>query len=274
MAMIVKIKKLSRMSVLLLIAFAAMVFSGCGPSGTPPPGATVTIAQIGDPIVSNLTITASASKTQNYRVSVADADGLPLKGVNVDFTGQFTNGVNINFGGPIGSAPITLFSTAETGDFGFLTFSITAPYFNQGPQIHVPFNQTAVGAATGGTLAGGTYFYTVTALDFQGETEATMPISAIVSAPTTSLVGSVTVSWQAVPGARAYNVYGRSSGSIGLMVTILSPSTVTFLDTGSATPNATPPPTANTTGLSLNNVIGTFNATTGTAIATSPAVNF
>jgi hypothetical protein len=276
MGMIVKIKKLSRMSVLLLIAFSVMVLSGCGKSGTPPPGATLTIEKIGDPIVSNLTITASATKTQNYRVSVADDAGLPLSGVSVDSIGQFTNGVNINFGGSIGSAPKTLASTMKTGDSGFAPFAISVPYFAQGVQLQAPLNQTAIGSATGGQLSGGTYSYTVTALDFAGETDAVTPYSAIVSAPTTSTVGSVALSWKAVAGATSYNVYGRISGSEGLMVSILCPcpDPVTFVDTGSLTPTGTPPPVTNTTGISLNSVKGTFFATAGSAISSQTTVDF
>jgi hypothetical protein len=276
MDMIVKMKKLLRMSVLLLIAISVILLTGCGKEGTPPPGTALTITQLGDPIITNLTITASATKTQQYRVSAAGADSIPLSGINVDLFGQFTNGVVIDFGGATGSAPTTLSAAQKTDDFGFFTFEITAPYFNQGPQIHVPYNQTATGSATGGTLAGGTYFYTVTALDFQGETEATMPFSAIVSAPTTSLVGSVTVSWQAVPGATSYNIYGRTAGSIGLMITILNPTgdPLTWVDTGSATPSGTSPPTKNTTGLSLNSIKGSFFATAGSAISATTTVDF
>lgn len=278
MGTIVKIKKLSRMSVLLLVAFSVIVLSGCGNSGTPPPGVTLTITQIGNPIISNLTTTASATKTQNYRASVADSNGLPLSGVSVDLVGQFTNGVNINFGGVIGTtpAPITLSTTQKTDDSGFLPFAISVPYFAQGVKLQPPMNQTATGSATGGILAGGTYFYTVTALDFAGETDAVPPYSALVTAPTTSLVGSVALSWQAVPGATSYNVYGRISGSESLMVTVLCPcpDPVTFVDTGSYTPTGTPPPVTNTTGISLNSVKGSFYATTGNVIATSTTVNF
>jgi hypothetical protein len=270
MIMAVNIRTIFRLSVLLFIACAVIQLAGCKGATSAPAGSKITLETFGSPIFSNLTTTAIASKTQNYRVTVVDAGGNPLNGIDVDFMGQFTNGVSIVFGGPTGSAPATLSTTKTTDDFGYLIFPITATYYAISP-IHVPYNQTATGSPTGGQLDNGTYFYTVTALDYAGETEATASISAVVTGQTsTSQTGSVTVSWQAVPGATSYRIYGRISGSVGAMITLLNPSgdPLTWVDTGSATPTSTSPPITNTTGLSLNSVVGTIIATTGSAIDT------
>jgi hypothetical protein len=280
MGMINTIQERLRIAALLLAAFSLIALAGCGNTTEAPNGSTITVAAEGIPVISNITVTASAYKTQYYRVTLADAAGLPLNDLDVHFVGQFTNGQSINFGGNIGSAPaapatLTLSSTQQTGDFGYLLFAVSAPYYSIIP-IHVPYNQTAVALPTGGGLPDGPYFYTITALDFAGETEATAPISATVSGATTTAgsTGSVTLSWQAVPGATSYNVYGRGTPGVGLMVTILNPSgdPVTFIDVGSYTSGAAPPVT-NTTGLSLNSVVGTAQATSGTAFETF-SINF
>jgi len=66
-------------------------------------------------------------------------------------------------------------------------------------------------AVAGGTLADGTYYYKVTALDNIGETKG----SSEVSATTSSAAGnqSVKVSWTSTPGASKYRVYGRATGA-------------------------------------------------------------
>ena len=64
-------------------------------------------------------------------------------------------------------------------------------------------------ANAGGSLADGTYYYRVTALDGTGETVG----SAEVNATTSGTDNSVSISWSAVTGAAKYRVYGRSSGA-------------------------------------------------------------
>ena len=282
MGMINTLQERLRIPALLLAAFSLIALAGCG---TEAPGlSTITVTPFGAPIILNPvtvpTPTSPTTKTQNYRVSVADSAGLPLNGIDVNFLGQFTNGQSINFGGAIVSAPNSITVTRQTDDFGFLYFAITAPYYAINP-IHVPYNQTAVGSATGGTLGDGTYFYTVTALDIiGGETEATAPVSAVVTNSTpTATDGSVSVSWAAVPGASSYMVYGRIAGSEGALINILNPSgdPLTWIDTGSNTPTTAPcfgtAAACNTTGLSLNSVIGTGQATSGAAFSTF-SINF
>jgi hypothetical protein len=280
MGMINTIQERLRIPALLLAAFSLIAFAGCG---TEAPGkSTITVAAFGDPIIigpiTNPSVTSTTTKTQNYRVSVADSTGLPLNDIDVNFLGQFTNGQSINFGGAIVSAPNSITVTRQTGDFGFLYFAITAPYYAVGVQLSFPMNQIPTPSATGGNLVEDTYFYQITSLDFAGETTAGGAISALVTSGTSTptINGSVALSWKAVPGATSYNVYGGSAllfpgpPAIGYLVTIICPcpDPVTYTDIGQYFPQGPPPPAINTTGLGLNSVIGTAQATSGSALET------
>lgn len=98
-----------------------------------------------------------------------------------------------------------------------------------------PTGLTATASATGGSLATGTYFYVVTALNATGET---LP-SAEVSVPVTGPTGSVALASSAVPGATGYRVYrGTSSG--GQNVHYASDDT-SFTDTGAPGAAGSPP---------------------------------
>jgi hypothetical protein len=114
--------------------------------------------------------------------------------------------------------------------------TLSAYSLGAGTQISAPAAPTR--AATTGTLAAGTYTYSVTAYNAQGETIASTAASLVLFA-----TGGVTVSWLAIPGATGYRVYGRS-GVLGL---IGSTTGLTFTDSGSVTPGAASPST-NTTG--------------------------
>ncbi len=117
--------------------------------------------------------------------------------------------------------------------------TLTAYSLGAGTQISAPAAPTL--AATTGTLVAGTYTYTVTATNAQGET-----IASTSAAITLSSTGGVTVSWLAVAGATGYKIYGRISGSPGLLGSVTAP-TLTFTDSGAVTPGAASP-TTNTTG--------------------------
>lgn len=265
-----------RITALLLAAVSLFVLAGCGTDA--PFGTTITAEAFGVPVILNPvttpTVTSPTTKTQSYRVFVADSTGLPLNDIDVHFLGQFTNGQNINFGGgALGTAPVTLTTTKKTDRFGYMLFDVSVPYYALTP-IHVPYNQNVVPSSTGGTLADGTYCYTITAKDYAGETEATASMTAVVSGATDSVTlistGSVAISWAAVPGATSYMVYGRTCGGEGAMIELLNPTgdPLTMTDTGAWPVTATPPPGINTTGLSLNSVIGTAQVSSGAALAT------
>lgn len=107
--------------------------------------------------------------------------------------------------------------------------------------IPAPGTITPTPSTTGGTLAAGTYYYKVTALNAQGETVG----SSEATATTTGSTGSVALAWTAITGATSYKVYrGSSSGGENVYYTT---TTNSYTDTGSTGVSASVP-TVNTTG--------------------------
>jgi hypothetical protein len=110
-------------------------------------------------------------------------------------------------------------------------------------QVNAP---TGVGTSTstsGGTLAAGTYYYRVSAVDVSGlETAAAAEVSQV----TTGSTSTVTISWNPMFGAVNYKVYGRTTGA-ELLIGSLTAGTTSFTDDGSVTPSGALP-TGNLTG--------------------------
>jgi hypothetical protein len=101
---------------------------------------------------------------------------------------------------------------------------------------------TLTTATTGGTLAGNaTYAYRVAAKNAIGETLASTEVTIAVPAGTNT--NTVTLDWPPVPGARSYDVFGRTSGAELLIVNTTTPE---YVDTGAVTP-AGPLPASDTT---------------------------
>lgn len=109
------------------------------------------------------------------------------------------------------------------------------------PKLKAPEGVTAT-PTTGGTLAAGTYYYVVTALNANGETVASQEVAATVDGSATT---AVQISWQVLRGATKYRVYGRTQGSQGQYWETTATS---FTDTGDAG-TAGSPPAANTADL-------------------------
>lgn len=150
---------------------------------------------------------------------------------------------------------------------------------NAATQLATPVNAAFATATTGGTLTDTTtYYYRVAAVNAQGGT-------SLASTETSETTGSggnlntVTVNWGAVTGATGYVIYGRTTGAELKIGTVTAP-TVTFVDTGAATPSGALPTSA-TSNVTLNLYQGTtsLNSALGTtgarAIApTGGAFNF
>lgn len=81
----------------------------------------------------------------------------------------------------------------------------------------------------GGTMASGTYYYTVTAYNALGETEVSDEVDAVVVGPT----GSVFLDWPDVTGAVGYRVY-RSPVAGGTGQRVHEGAASNFTDTGVA----------------------------------------
>ena len=95
----------------------------------------------------------------------------------------------------------------------------------------------AVGSGAGGTLAAATYAYKYTYVKDGVESP---PSSASTGVVTTGSTSKVDITVTAVTGATQYKIYGRTGGSFLLMTTLTAP-TVTYADTGSATPTGAAP---------------------------------
>lgn len=90
-----------------------------------------------------------------------------------------------------------------------------------------------------GTLAAATYYYRVSAITTSGETLACSEVGLTIGATT-----GVILTWDAMPGATGYRVYGRSTGA-ELFIAEVSGTALTYTDSGSITPTGALP-TANT----------------------------
>jgi hypothetical protein len=121
-----------------------------------------------------------------------------------------------------------------------------------GVTLAAPADLAVQGAGTGGTLAAGTYFWVVTAINANGETVKSNEVQTTVTGSTSS----AKLTWQAVTNATGYNVYRGTSttNENKLITTINSGSTITYTDTGTAGTTVSPP-TTNTAELSANTAL-------------------
>lgn len=126
---------------------------------------------------------------------------------------------------------------------------IEAIYLCLTDQIPSPVN--AAFTAGAGTLAAGTYYYRVSAVNVYGETLASTETSLVLA-----VQGGVNVNWTKVDGATGYKVYGRSTGAELLIATVGDVST--YLDNGSVTPNGALP-SFNSTGKTRYDPLGRDN---------------
>ena len=118
--------------------------------------------------------------------------------------------------------------------------------------------QSGSGPGAGTLNSGTTYCYRVSALDgVGGETLAWSPERCLTTGAGPNTY-SVSITWIPLPGAAAYNVYGRTAGAELLMTPTPVPASqtltfigygtfVVFTDTGAVTPSGALP-SANTTG--------------------------
>ena len=140
--------------------------------------------------------------------------------------------------------------------------------------LPLPVNATHTTATTGGSLVPGTYWYRITARNNAGETLASVETSIVVPAGTNTNV--VNVAWTAIPGAKDYRVFGRTTGAELLMGStegfyLASATTLYFLDDGSVTPSGALPGGDTTgssaTGMTLaSTVVGTVFVPWGSSI--------
>jgi hypothetical protein len=90
----------------------------------------------------------------------------------------------------------------------------------------------------GGALAIADHVYAITAVNESGESEASDDCTV-----TLATVGSATIEWEEVPGAEAYNIYGRTAGDMHLLTQV---SGLSWTDSGELAPTTTAPPVVGT----------------------------
>ena len=123
---------------------------------------------------------------------------------------------------------------------GWMTFTPTSP-------MTTPAAPTGAPLLTGGSIADGTYYYVITAVNQYGETvKGTQSAANVVSGGTGH--ASIPLTWTAVAGATSYRVYRTTStGSYVSPCLVGSPSSNLLTDT-LLTPGAGAPPTADSSG--------------------------
>jgi hypothetical protein len=180
-----------------------------------------------------------------FEVKVADQGD--ARSAKPDLGGQIIGGATAT---PltIADRPVTLTSGSTfTASENSLSSVQTVATFTDpgGVQFsYIPGLNAPTVSGSGGSLAAGTYYYTVTGTTANGESTP----SNQVSATTTGSTSTVTLTWNAAPGATGYKIYrGTSAGAENtLIATTTNATTLSFTDTGSETTSAASPPTINT----------------------------
>jgi hypothetical protein len=101
--------------------------------------------------------------------------------------------------------------------------------------VTTPDNLTATTTTLGGFLLSATYEYVVSALGKSGETLASAPVTIVIGALT--VTNTVTITWDEVPGAIGYRIYGRAPGT-PMYIDQVGGATFSYTDLGAITPDA------------------------------------
>lgn len=110
----------------------------------------------------------------------------------------------------------------------------------EGGPLAAPVLTKGVTATTGGTFAGGTYYWKITAVDGQGETLGSNEVTTTFDAIATT--SSQALSWTDVDGAQLYKLYrGTATNAQDTLVITVGEATTSYTDTGTAGAPATVP---------------------------------
>ncbi len=112
--------------------------------------------------------------------------------------------------------------------------------------LPAPTNLLSQSVSTGGNLAAGTYDYMVSAVSINGESLASTMSSLVISGVGSQY--SVQLTWEAVPGAIGYNVYGRQGPTLNLIGQV-GAATTAYRDDGLAAISVTQHPIVSLSGL-------------------------
>lgn len=121
------------------------------------------------------------------------------------------------------------------------------------PELVSPSNVSLTLSQTGGELPDNIYYYKITALNEYGETLASNEVSGEI----TSSTGSIYLTWDAVEGAYAYQIYrGTTSDAQNIR---FSSNYNYFFDSGNELGFSATVPTSNTTASANPSIIATSN---------------
>jgi hypothetical protein len=129
--------------------------------------------------------------------------------------------------------------------------------------LTAPQNIDVNSSATGGTLTAATYKYKVSAISATGESLASVEGTETIGSGTTN---SITVSWDPVPGAIGYNIFGRAASNTFLAK--VGGATYSYVDTGSVTPDGDVTPITDPEDLVITNefTVEVFDLSTNTSV--------
>lgn len=167
---------------------------------------------------------------------------------------------------PAGSTPLYLFFPYQGP--GSYSANIALEVLSE--NLTAPTGVAVTSAATGGFIAPATLSYYVSAKSQSGETLASTPVTIIVTA--VGNTSTVTVTWDAVPGAVSYCVYGRSTVSPGLIAEVGAQST-SFTDDGLTVVSTTRTPILSSGGLptpSTKFILNVYDNSVNTSVPAEP----
>jgi len=121
-----------------------------------------------------------------------------------------------------------------------MVWDVTIPGYTVAATPGTPNAPTLVGQGNiaGQFLPPGTYHYSVSSIDANGQESAASPISSGVIQPNSPPTGGgeITVSWPAVAGAVSYNIYGNTAQEL-----LMNTTSTSWTDNGSAASGGSPP---------------------------------
>lgn len=198
--------------------------------------------------LSDLGVVGGVSIGTFVTTTVAPTNGLAVSGISL-FGTSTSNGSTL---AQFATNPTP--STTATYSLGNSTYLWNSVYANShilGVLANPTGTPTSATATTGGTLAAGTYYYKIVAVDALGG--LTLP-GTEKSQVTTGTTSTVTLTWTAVPGASSYQIWrGTATNSENVYATS---STNSYTDTGTMTSGTIS--SSNTTQLGYVSNTGAF----------------
>jgi hypothetical protein len=137
--------------------------------------------------------------------------------------------------------------------------------------IATPEGLALSSSATGGSLPAATYEYQISAVGSNGETLVSQPVQIVIAG--SQVTNEITLTWDNVPLAQGYNIYGRTANGIGY-ITQIGQGTLTWTDTGAITPNTAKQPITSPADLPAPDPVFTVSVFNTAQSSTFPVEQF